>query len=62
MNTRRLGHEGPEISEIGLGCWGMSDFYGPRDQNEAVATIHHALDLGVTFFDTADAYGPFKNE
>jgi aryl-alcohol dehydrogenase-like predicted oxidoreductase len=62
MNRRKLGRQGLEVSEIGLGCLGMSDFYGPRDEGEAVATIHRALHLGVTFFDTADVYGPFTNE
>ncbi len=47
---------------MGLGCMGMSEFYGGRDEDEAVATIHRALDLGVTFLDTADMYGPFTNE
>lgn len=62
MQQRRLGRDGPAVSAIGLGCMGMSEFYGPRDDAEAVATIHRALDLGVTFFDTADMYGPFTNE
>ena len=61
MEQRRLG-QGLEVSAIGLGCMGMSDFYGPRDDAESVETIRRALDLGVTFLDTADAYGPFKNE
>src|SRR3712207_1542931 len=50
------------VSAQGLGCMGMSDFYGARDEDEAVRTIHRALDLGVTFLDTADMYGPFTNE
>jgi aryl-alcohol dehydrogenase-like predicted oxidoreductase len=62
MKTRKLGRTGPEVSAIGLGCMGMSDFYGAASEDEAVETIHRALDLGVTFLDTADIYGPFKNE
>ena len=62
METRRLGTQGLEVGAIGLGCMGMSDFYGPRDEAEAVATIHRALDLGVTMLDTADVYGPYANE
>src|SRR2546421_11117816 len=57
-----LGTQGLEVSEIGLGCMGMSEFYGGRDEDEAIATIHRALELGVTFLDTADMYGPFTNE
>jgi aryl-alcohol dehydrogenase-like predicted oxidoreductase len=60
--TRRLGSQGLEVSALGLGCLGMSQSYGPPDEREAIATIHRALELGVTFFDTAEAYGPFKNE
>ncbi len=60
METRRLG--ALEVSAIGLGCMGMSEFYGPSDEGEAIATIHRALDLGVTLLDTADMYGPFTNE
>jgi len=60
MQTRRLGTL--EVSAIGLGCMGMSEFYGPSDEAEAIATIHRALDLGVTLLDTADMYGPFTNE
>ena len=59
---RKLGAEGLEVSALGLGCMGMSQSYGDADENESVATIHRALDLGVTFFDTAEAYGPFRNE
>lgn len=62
MKRRKLGSTGLEVSEQGLGCMGMSDFYGTADQEEAVATIHRALDLGVTFLDTADMYGPYTNE
>jgi aryl-alcohol dehydrogenase-like predicted oxidoreductase len=62
MKRRRLGTQGLVVSELGLGCMGMSEFYGPRDDAESIATIHRAIDLGVTFFDTADMYGPFKNE
>jgi aryl-alcohol dehydrogenase-like predicted oxidoreductase len=59
---RRLGRNGPEVSAIGLGCMGMSEFYGSGNDEQSIATIHHALDQGVTFLDTADMYGPFKNE
>ena len=62
MNKRRLGTQGLETSALGLGCMGMSEFYGTADEGEAVATIHRAFELGVDFLDTADAYGPFKNE
>jgi aryl-alcohol dehydrogenase-like predicted oxidoreductase len=61
MKTRKLG-QGLIVSELGLGCMGMSEFYSGRDDAEAIATIHHALDQGVTFLDTADMYGPFTNE
>jgi aryl-alcohol dehydrogenase-like predicted oxidoreductase len=60
MATRRLG--GLTVSAIGLGCMGMSEFYGPTDEAEAIATIHRSLDLGITLLDTADMYGPFTNE
>lgn len=60
--TTALGAQGLTVSRLGLGCMGMSDFYGGRDEQEAVATIHRALDLGVTFLDTADMYGPHTNE
>ncbi|NMF61062.1 aldo/keto reductase [Pseudanabaena yagii] len=62
MKTRKLGNQGLEVSALGLGCMGMSEFYGSGDEQEAIATIHHALDLGVNFLDTADMYGPFINE
>jgi aryl-alcohol dehydrogenase-like predicted oxidoreductase len=58
----KLGSEGLETSRIGLGCMGMSEFYGATNEDEAIATIHRALELGVTFLDTADMYGPFTNE
>jgi aryl-alcohol dehydrogenase-like predicted oxidoreductase len=60
--TRRLGSLGLEVSALGLGCLGMSQSYGAADDQESIATIHRAVDLGVTLFDTAEAYGPFKNE
>ena len=59
---RTLGRDGPSVSAIGLGCMGMSEFYGARDDDESIATIHRALDEGVDFLDTADMYGPFINE
>ena len=62
METISLGSQGLIVSRQGLGCMGMSEFYGAGDDDESVATIHRALDLGLTFFDTADMYGPFTNE
>jgi aryl-alcohol dehydrogenase-like predicted oxidoreductase len=62
MKQRKLGRGGPMVSALGLGCMGMSDFYGGRDEAESVATLERALELGVTFFDTADMYGPHTNE
>jgi aryl-alcohol dehydrogenase-like predicted oxidoreductase len=62
LTTRKLGRQGLEVSALGLGCLGMSQSYGTRDDAESIATIHRALSLGVTLFDTAEAYGPFHNE
>jgi aryl-alcohol dehydrogenase-like predicted oxidoreductase len=62
MQTRRLGKQGLVVSAQGLGCMGMSEFYGPTDDAESIATIHRAIELGVTFIDTADMYGPYTNE
>ena len=62
MRKRDLGSEGLTVSELGLGCMGMSEFYGTTDEDESIATIHRAIELGVTFLDTADMYGPFTNE
>src|SRR5690349_7750523 len=62
MQNRKLGRNGPSVSALGLGCMGMSEFYGARSDAESLATLHRALELGVTLFDTADMYGPFTNE
>ena len=62
MQTRTLGRNGPTVSALGLGCMGMSEFYGQGDDSESIATIHRALDLGVTLIDTSNAYGPYTNE
>src|SRR4051795_6087489 len=62
MQTRKLGSQGLEVSAMGLGCMGMSEFYGSTDEDEALATINRSLELGVDFLDTADMYGPFTNE
>ena len=62
MRKRKLGREGLEVSALGLGCMGMSQSYGVPDDDESIATIHRAIELGVTFFDTAEVYGPYTNE
>jgi aryl-alcohol dehydrogenase-like predicted oxidoreductase len=62
MDKRKLGKTGPTVSAIGLGCMGMSDFYGPTDRSESIATIHAALDAGITLLDTGDFYGMGHNE
>ena len=62
MEKRKLGTQGLEVSALGLGCMGMSEFYGPADDKENIAVIHRALELGINFLDTSDMYGPYKNE
>jgi aryl-alcohol dehydrogenase-like predicted oxidoreductase len=62
MDRRNLGSEGLVVSSLGLGCMGMSEFYGTADEEESIATIHRAIELGIDFLDTADMYGPFTNE
>ena len=62
MQERQLGNQGLKVASIGLGCMGMSEFYGSTDETESIATLHRALDIGVNFFDTSDMYGPYKNE
>ncbi len=62
METRKLGKTGVSISAIGLGCMGMSEFYGAAEEKESLNTLHRAIELGVNFLDTADMYGPFTNE
>lgn len=62
MQKRKLGRQGLEVSAVGLGCMGMSQSYGPADETESIATLHRAIELGCTFLDTAEVYGPYKNE
>src|SRR6202163_2985015 len=62
MQTRTLGRNGPTVSALGLGCMGMSEYYGAHNDSESIATLHHALERGVNFLDTADMYGPYTNE
>ena len=62
LSKRKLGSQGLEVSAIGLGCMGMSQSYGPADEGESIATLHRAIELGCTFLDTAEVYGPLTNE
>jgi aryl-alcohol dehydrogenase-like predicted oxidoreductase len=62
LSRRKLGSQGLDVSALGLGCMGMSQSYGPADESESIATLHRAIELGCTFFDTAEGYGPFTNE
>ena len=62
MEIRKLGSQGLTASQLGLGCMGMSEFYGVQNDEESVRTLHRSLELGVNFWDTADVYGPYKNE
>ena len=62
LGKRKLGSQGLTVSSIGLGCMGMSQSYGPADEGESIATLYRAIDLGCTFLDTAEVYGPFTNE
>ena len=62
MELRKIGNNGPQVSALGLGCMGMSFAYGPADDNESIRVLHRYLELGGNFLDTAEIYGPFKNE
>src|SRR4029077_9574785 len=61
MQTRTLGRNGPTVSALGLGCMGMSEYYGAHNDSESIATLHHALERGVNFLETADVYGPYSH-